>query len=357
MNGGDTSSGIAKKIDSYLATLSKIYGKYGTKQLQQIVVNSNVSVQEAWRDVLDFGEYFCGYEIHLYLPESLYLASFKQKDELQDKLKMDISSFHHVKNESIDEVLLEMDVSEESDWRKESNMQLGEDTIMSSTDERRIWGDGGFRVFLSHKSEVKQQTADLKDQLKMYGVSCFVAHEDIKPTYEWQNEIENALFSMDALVALLTEDFHDSVWTDQEVGFAFGRGVPIISVRLGKDPYGFIGKFQALSCSWESAAEKIVSILVKYDKMVDAYINAVKNCENYNDANILSEILPNIITLSDQQVAILISAFNDNVQVRNSYGFTGKKSFEYGEGLVYHLNRLNDGEYEYTEDWMIRAKQ
>ncbi len=29
---------------------------------------------------------------------------------------------------------------------------------------------------------------------------------------------------MDALAALLTTDFHDSNWTDQEVGFAIGRG-------------------------------------------------------------------------------------------------------------------------------------
>jgi hypothetical protein len=50
---------------------------------------------------------------------------------------------------------------------------------------------------------------------------------------------------MDGFVALLTTEFHDSDWTDQEVGYALARRVPIISVRMGRDPYGFLGKFQA----------------------------------------------------------------------------------------------------------------
>ena len=52
---------------------------------------------------------------------------------------------------------------------------------------------------------------------------------------------------MDALVALLTENFHDSNWTDQEVGVAIGRDVPVITIRMGTDPYGLMGKWQALS--------------------------------------------------------------------------------------------------------------
>ena len=53
---------------------------------------------------------------------------------------------------------------------------------------------------------------------------------------EWETEIESALFSMDVLVALLTDGFHDSNWTDQEVGVAIGRKIPVVPVRLGKGP-------------------------------------------------------------------------------------------------------------------------
>lgn len=51
---------------------------------------------------------------------------------------------------------------------------------------------------------------------------------------------------MDALVAILTPGFRESVWTNQEIGFALGRGVKIISLRMGEDPPGFISAEQAI---------------------------------------------------------------------------------------------------------------
>ena len=38
----------------------------------------------------------------------------------------------------------------------------------------RISGDKGFRLVLSHKSEVKEETAKLKERLGRFGVSAFV---------------------------------------------------------------------------------------------------------------------------------------------------------------------------------------
>jgi hypothetical protein len=40
---------------------------------------------------------------------------------------------------------------------------------------------------------VKTETAGLKERLHLYGVSALVAHEDIRPTKDWQDEIESAL--------------------------------------------------------------------------------------------------------------------------------------------------------------------
>ena len=133
--------------------------------------------------------------------------------------------------------------------------------------EARIWGPG-YRVFLSHKAEEKLKATELKVALKGYGVSAFVAHEDIHPTTEWQEEIKEALSSMQAFVALLTEGFQDSPWTDQEIGYALCREVPIIPVRLGIDPYGFLGTVQALSCGWIELPWEIVKILLERDTSI-----------------------------------------------------------------------------------------
>lgn len=112
------------------------------------------------------------------------------------------------------------------------------------TTNSKFWLSGYFRLFLSHVSAIKGKAAQLQRVLKRYGISCFVAHEDIEPTRDWQNEIEKALMSMDALAAVLSPGFKESNWTDQEVGVAIGRDILVIPVRKGIDPYGFIARYQ-----------------------------------------------------------------------------------------------------------------
>ncbi len=82
--------------------------------------------------------------------------------------------------------------------------------------------------------------------MEQWGVDTFVAHDDIEPTREWQDAIEAALRTCDALCALMTSDFIESKWCDQEVGFAIARRKLVVAVKLGTDPYGFIAKYQAV---------------------------------------------------------------------------------------------------------------
>jgi hypothetical protein len=145
---------------------------------------------------------------------------------------------------------------------------------------------------------------------------------------------------MDGFVAIMTDGFHDSFWTDQEVGFALACGVPVIALRMGKDPYGFLGKFQALSTSWDDAAECIVKLLINRDRMFSAYLGALNNCTAWDDGNVLSRILPAIEGLTEQQIDELVAACNNNSEIRYSFGFRGNKPFQYGDGLLPHLHRL-----------------
>jgi hypothetical protein len=147
-----------------------------------------------------------------------------------------------------------------------ASASLGKTVAPAESEIERLWGKEVFKMFLSHKSEHKVQVAALSKSLAIYGISGFVAHEDISPSLEWQNEIETALRSMDALVALLTEGFHKSFWCDHEVGWAYGRGVLALPVILGEEPYGFLGKIQGIKGSDLSRsgdmAERLVSALL-----------------------------------------------------------------------------------------------
>ncbi len=349
---------LPRKIEHYLAVLSKLYAREGQRQKQEIIVNSKIRVNEEWTyDNWNGGTY--GHALYLVVPEVLYLSVARQREDLQNQIREGLNGVHNVQNEFIAAVFLEMEEveAEDTDWRKESGLIISGERFVPSEAERRIWGDGKFRLFFSHKADVKKKAAALKQRFQLYGVSCFVAHEDIHPAKEWQDEIENALFSMDALLALMTDGFHNSDWTDQEVGVAFGRGVPIVSFKLGKDPYGFIGKFQALSCSWDAVPKEIVKIFIKHDQMLSAYVNAVQNCESFDDGNTLAEMLPIIERLSEEQVSGLISAYNDNDQVRGGFGFNGHRPAYYGPGLASHLTRLTGNEYGLTSSDKLRVKR
>ena len=128
---------------------------------------------------------------------------------------------------------------------------------MIESDLESLWGSGSVRAFISHVSTHKELAHDLKRQLSSLGVASFVAHDDIEPMKEWELEIEKALFSMDVLIALMSPDFRNSKWTDQEVGVAVGRDVRVVAFRMGTDPYGFIGRYQAFSgTSTQSTLER-----------------------------------------------------------------------------------------------------
>lgn len=121
-----------------------------------------------------------------------------------------------------------------------------------------------FRLFISHISKDKLKATRLKQALAKFDIAGFVAHEDIHPTLPWQDEIERGLQAMDALIAVHTPGFKDSIWTQQEVGYALGRGVKLISLKIGEDPTGFIGKHQALarrSRTAEQIAEEVDKLL------------------------------------------------------------------------------------------------
>jgi hypothetical protein len=343
---------LPKDMDRYLAALSKLYGQEGKSQLQEIIVNAQTRIHEEWsRDNWNGGTY--GHALYLVIPEPLFLNAVKQKNDIQTQIREDLNKVHNIQNEFVEEVFLEMEAPKDHEWRKASGLLLTGSRAIQPDTTKRIWGDTGLRIFLSHKSEVKKETAGLKDQLKLFGISCFVAHLDIRPTKAWQDEIENALTSMDGFVALMTADFHDSDWTDQEVGYAFARGVPIIAVRLGKDPYGFIGKFQGLSSSWTTVAEDIVNILIKNDRMFRAYIDALRKCPNWDSANKLADVLPAIETLSVGQIDELVSAYNETLELHGSHGFNGTRPRTNGKGIAWHLNRLGSKKFRYGKDHVI----
>lgn len=327
----DNKFALPPKIDSYLSVLNRLYAKQKETLLRELVVNAAVTIHEGWDyDNWNGGTY--GHAVTLTVSEDLYFRTMQQKDEMEKRIATDLNGLDNSQNEHVSKVFIEMELVGNDNWRKETGVYRPRALVPSVAPEalQRIWGSGHVRVFLSHKASIKEATARVKQSLTRCGIDAFVAHEDIEPTLEWQGEIERALFSMDALVALLTGDFHDSNWTDQEVGVAIGRGVPIIPIRLGKDPYGLMGKTQGLGgCNWDDTdaiAVKVFQLLHKRltgkSRMFECALTAYTDSNSWADsAWKVEHLLSEFTDLSASQVERIIESYYANTQ--NSSSFLG----------------------------------
>jgi hypothetical protein len=197
----------------------------------------------------------------------------------------------------------------------------------SSIPDPEFWKKNFFKLFLSHISSFKKETAELQKSLLSYGITSFVAHEDIEPSKEWQSEIEIALKTMDGLAALLTPGFHESKWTDQEVGIAIGRSVPILSIRYGLDPYGFIGKYQGIQGSGKDLkqiSKAILMVLLKNEnsqqKMVHGLVHSFIESESFAESKQKIGLVEEAPYLSMDLIQMLENSIKENSQVRGSWG-------------------------------------
>jgi hypothetical protein len=148
---------------------------------------------------------------------------------------------------------------------------------------------------------------------------------DIEPSREWQMEIELALRSMNALAAFITSEFHESFRTDQEVGWALGRGVLVLPIRLGSDPYGVMGKFQGITGNLEQPnrlAELIAKTLIinpqSHGDMRRALIHAFVNASSAEMATSSCRMLENVSDATEEEKILLWEACATNSHVASA---------------------------------------
>ena len=201
----------------------------------------------------------------------------------------------------------------------------------SVREDSRFWTPGYFRLFISHQSVHKLKATALKEGLKRYAISGFVAHEDINPTLEWQEEIEKALSSMDALTAILMPGFHESSWTDQEIGYALGRGSLVVPLRNGMDPYGFIGKVQGIQCLGKSVAQVANSVFqalasngATRNKIATALVDQIVAASNQAAGLQLFESLRQVGTLAQSHLERLRDNLGANPLLSTDTKFVGE---------------------------------
>ncbi|MEW6263417.1 MAG: TIR domain-containing protein [Thermodesulfobacteriota bacterium] len=211
---------------------------------------------------------------------------------------------------TIDDVIDHFDIDiwyEQKDPRRYKKLFVG-----NTIDSHAFWQEGCLKAFVSHLSANKQRVTQLKSFLGQWGISAFIAHEDIEPSKEWQREIEAALETMDIMIALVEPGFRDSNWCCQEIGYALGKKVDIVPLRAGLDPFGLFGKYQGIQAKSKlpsQIADELVNLLLRKAKhRSQLLIGLSKSITSLPSDGKIARIrtLDSWAVISDEQMKILL---------------------------------------------------
>ena len=243
-------------------TVKDLLQSQGCKEESEILQLNNITIEKSYDS---FGNDYDIVVIEVQTDKYLALKKFKPIDKVE---KLILSAFQEATKGG--------NTPAEVTIRPNSNIQA---TLFESGDYQG-WRNGYFRMFISHITSKKKQASRLKAVLEDYGITSFVAHEEINPTKEWQKEIQRALNSMDCMSAMLYDGFHQSNWCDQEVGIALGRNITVLPLLPDSDPYGFLGEYQGIKIKGmypEALAKEIFKILCDNTNTRSKYLTCLTN--------------------------------------------------------------------------------
>lgn len=304
-------------VQTIIQTLDELLANRGQDQLAELLRQADATVDweghDNWNDVVEY------YVLNLRVPVAAFAGVEPKRDAIEKLLLQKAKS---VTRQFDRDVISRVAIIPDS--RLTGAPGAGQ---LSPEILRRIWEADGLHLFVSHRSEDKVAAVGLKKALVPYGVSAFVAHEDIEPNRVFQTEIERALASMHALVAMATVGFDSSVWCQQEIGFALGRGVPVIPLRLGADPSGFLGRIQAFSGDLTKVDElgsSVVDALLKFGRtsviMRELLVCRFERVTSWEGARLLKTQLMTVSGFDEGQLARLENALTANEKVASAWG-------------------------------------
>jgi hypothetical protein len=223
-----------------------------------------------------------------------------------------------------------------------------------SSIEPSFWHPGRFRVFISHLSNNKTFAAELQKEFENLNITAFVAHNDIVPTREWEDEILLALSTCDAMVAVLDPQFHESSWTDQEVGFALGKGILVITVQKGLTPYGFMARFQAVNGAngeTKDIAEEIMRQFLTHKqttrRFTQTLVAALESSGSFAESRRTIGLIERVQYMDQSLLERMEAAVEHNSQVSDSWGVPARikavrdKWMENGASPVHDTDQID----------------
>src|SRR5260370_8583135 len=184
-------------------------------------------------------------------------------------------------------------------------------------------------AFISYSHKDRRLAGLIKSGLEAFGFNIFLAHEDLAPCAEWQGNIVRKVKACHILLPLITKQFHGSAWTDQEVGAAVILKKCIVPLKVGNDPYGFMGKFQAqkITLRNEVAIEKycwrIVRSLCEHRRLAEdikhALVERFVDSRSYSESARVAEFLLNVNDFTSGQPDTTLTKPTQHIQLSTPF--------------------------------------
>lgn len=336
------SSAFAKHLERYLLAASTLLDSPEDLIASKVLQESRFELEEnVYHDNWDGGIDY--HALKLYVSLALFKDVKDRLNEVEERICKTIQQLSRdLAHEDLSSVTI---LPEMPNIQKKSSIN---DQI-SNTAEANVptppnGNEEKIEVFISHLAKYKSEATALKQMLGCFGVSAFVAHEDITPTAEWQVEIEKALRECRCLVALLKDGFHESSWTDQEIGFAYARNIKIIPVIQGANPYGFIGKIQGLKCDERYLWWEIYKRLPLFKDEHEAFFYAVSKSELFDSTVELAKIFCRLSPFNQNEITMLFQLADQNKYIRDSHTFW--QTTTHSKGMLAYIKSWIGIEYE-----------
>lgn len=176
-------------------------------------------------------------------------------------------------------------------------------------------------AFISYSHKDRKMAHAAKSALGDYGITAFLAHDDLQISEEWREAIIEKLDAAKIFVALLSDDFKASQWCAQEVGYAVARPkMLIIPLSLdGTVSFGFIGKLQSKRVhTAEDFPALLRDVLLKKRPrlVIPSWIKQVEQAGSFRGAEaVIKPLVPHFASFTAEEVGDFLTAALGNSQV------------------------------------------
>ena len=89
-------------------------------------------------------------------------------------------------------------------------------------------------VFISHASENRDEANELVTLIESKGMTAWIAPRDVRPGFDYSEELQRALENCAAFVVIVTGDANTSPYVRAETEMAFSNQKPMLPVRLAE---------------------------------------------------------------------------------------------------------------------------